>query len=810
MKLKSKILKIALVCIVSIITIGTSIALPFILQRTLADPVTLSVYSISNEQQLKDWLSNTNSIQTNNPNAQLTEDISLNWGNTSPYGTIIENGSLLDGTNHTITLVGFNGTTVGGTMYGQLGLFVNFINGTLQNTNFDINTVYDIRIHADTAQRNEQLYTGVLCGKMERGQVLNCTVNINASIYFNTNTKGYTNYSDASSNHFGVIAGGMWGNSVVSNVVVKQASGTILQTYADQGFSYLRIGMITADPYKDDTGVPTIKNVFIERSGEIKFKNEGWGAGGEIFGVVLADLDTGGDGANHQVVIDGVIYTSTLGSDPNVGISYNNRRERTDNLKGYIVGAIKESVVNYSIQNVYALIDLSNSSYVTSMGCGYTYLSSDYTYQFVGDMLQFTPISPVENEFIWQIAKNATGEVFDVHVNISNVATIAKTNTSTAILKDTFTITKGTIKTNAVFGFTETEVVYNGLAYENVQANIDGEIITSGFKVIYENNLHAFPTTQQQASFSLMFDEREDGFFVTDRKYYVPKTGITYENETMHIQPASLKLIYSGTNIYDNELVIQGLVNNEKVTIDGNLYGNNVYSFECLSNSTQKQIEFISCVATDYSIEQFGINDFVFEVLPYTITLTGNVAIEQTNPEWFAVQDSVLQIYSKQVTSFDMKQTSVAGQMHVYTLTSSAPENYTLSRKIDNGMEVVTLQANGTLQQLQGITLTTQMKQIAVRLSLQMPEGDSVTCIVNVNENETLYPMGESLVAVSQYGNEITIVITLDEAYKDAYTLTYMQGEEPIISQNGVLTITTTSVAGDTNLMEMIVVVEKV
>ena len=814
---KTRYAKIIAISSAFVFVVALAVALPFLIANSFAEVTPRAIYEISNQTQLQDWLTNVNSVQSNNPSAKLTQDITLEWRGDSSVagygGVVIANhnaeilqGSTLDGDGHTIYLPGYaSQVTTANVSTNEIAFFADIIYGTVKNIHFVVNGTYDMLINSSTSKNNQELYSGVVCAKLINGTIQNCALTIDQHIGFNT-VAAWTVQTDRTSNRFGGFAGRMEGSAVISNCSVVQ-NNTIMLNAEEQFGSAFRYGMIAGESYASNGNTPYIESVYAERNSTVTFYNDSSQRCEEIFGVAVADCYESAHGVN----INGVVYKCSVGGGSGDGIYYTHRNNARDNYKySYVVGMMNTGINNYSVQNFYSVTELTDTDYVTNAGCGYGYLPSEYTYKFVNNKLQFTPVSSVENEFIWQITKNASGEVFDVHVNVSNVASITKTNTSTEILKDTFTITKGTIKNNAVFGFTETEVVYNGLAYENVQANIGGEILTNDFKITYVNNLHAFPTTQQQASFALVFDEREDGLFMPNHKYYIPKSGITYENETMLIQPASLKLIYSGSNIYDNELVIQGLVNNEKVTIDGDLYGNNVYSFECLSNSTQKQIEFISCVATDYSIEQLGISDFVFEVLPYTIALTGNVAIEQTNPEWFAVQEDVLQIYSKQVTSFDMKQTNVAGQMHVYTLTSSAPENYTLSRKIDNGMEVVTLQANGTLQQLQGITLTTQMKQIAVRLSLQMPEGDSVTYIVNVNENETLYPMGESLVAVSQYGNEITIVITLDEAYKDTYTLTYMQGEEPITSQNGVLTITTTSVAGDTNLMEMIVVVEKV
>ena len=86
-------------------------------------------YLISDEQTLKDWLLDTNSIQTNNPSAKLTQNITLNWGNVASHPSKIRQNSILNGNNFTIYLQGFNGTTQSGTYY-EISLFADIIYGT--------------------------------------------------------------------------------------------------------------------------------------------------------------------------------------------------------------------------------------------------------------------------------------------------------------------------------------------------------------------------------------------------------------------------------------------------------------------------------------------------------------------------------------------------------------------------------------------------------------------------------------------------------------------------------------------------------
>lgn len=69
-------------------------------------------YQISTEQQLKDWLQNTDNVQTNNPNALLTTDINFGWSGVAPLAASINSNSILNGGNFTITFT--DGYTVVG------------------------------------------------------------------------------------------------------------------------------------------------------------------------------------------------------------------------------------------------------------------------------------------------------------------------------------------------------------------------------------------------------------------------------------------------------------------------------------------------------------------------------------------------------------------------------------------------------------------------------------------------------------------------------------------------------------------------
>lgn len=732
-------------------------------------------YQISTEAGLKDWLNNTNSVQTNNPNAVLTQDITLNWGGVATYPATIEDGSSLDGQNFTIYLQGGTSTTPGGTLYGQLGLFADFINGTLKNTIFELLSDYNITIHADTAQKNKLLYTGVICGKMESGTIDNCTLIIDKSINFSTNTKGGTNGTDASSNHFGAVVGGMWGNSVVSNTKVIQTSNSTITVTAGQGFSFLRVALICSDPYSDSTGTPTIKNVYVERNGYVVFGNRSLIAGGEIYGTVVADLDTGDNGANHNVIIDGVIYNSTLTNEVYGGVTYNNRNQRSDNIHGYIIGARKESGSNFTISNIYSLIELTSTDYVKSATIGYTQLPSGYSYGFNGDNLVVTN-GDSQGKFIWSISNNTGDDYNELYKQLSNAVEIPKKTVDTTTLRDILNITLGQIIDSAIVGFESAQVVYSGVAFQNVRIRIGDEIISSGFGVDYSNNLNSSVTSGTNATFVLQYPDREDGIFLTTQKYFVEKSGISYDNEEMTINPAPLTITYTAGDVYTNNLSISGLVNGQQVTIDSAKYGNGSTSFDCLNNSTTKTISFTDgVIETNYAITQNGLEDLTFEVSPKTISISDGITVTNADGNNAVFSENVLTIYSKDYQTVELEYSQPVGYLNRVDLTSSEGHSFKISSSLNDNVMSNTISSDtaNELHYLDSIVLNESLQKVAVKIEIDT----SLISNLTINGQRPV-KYGDYLLIDADFGEELEFVITLLDDYQD-YTISYSIASEP-------------------------------
>ena len=732
-------------------------------------------YQISTEAGLKDWLNNTNSVQTNNPNAVLTQDITLNWGGVATYPATIEDGSSLDGQNFTIYLQGGTSTTPGGTLYGQLGLFADFINGTLKNTIFELLSDYNITIHADTAQKNKLLYTGVICGKMESGTIDNCTLIIDKSINFSTNTKGGTNGTDASSNHFGAVVGGMWGNSVVSNTKVIQTSNSTITVTAGQGFSFLRVALICSDPYSDSTGTPTIKNVYVERNGYVVFGNRSLIAGGEIYGTVVADLDTGDNGANHNVIIDGVIYNSTLTNEVYGGVTYNNRNQRSDNIHGYIIGARKESGSNFTISNIYSLIELTSTDYVKSATIGYTQLPSGYSYGFNGDNLVVTN-GDSQGKFIWSISNNTGDDYNELYKQLSNAVEIPKKTVDTTTLMDILNITLGQIIDSAIVGFESAQVVYSGVAFQNVRIRIGDEIISSGFGVDYSNNLNSSVTSGTNATFALQYPDREDGIFLTDQKYFVEKSGISYDNEEMTINPAPLTITYTAGDVYTNNLSISGLVNGQQVTIDSAKYGNGSTSFDCLNNSTTKTISFTDgVIETNYAITQNGLEDLTFVVSPKTISISEGITVTNADGNNAVFSENVLTIYSKNYQTIELEYSQPVGYLNRVDLTSSEGHSFNISSSLSDNVMSNTISSDtaNELHYLDSIVLNESLQKVAVKIDIDT----SLISNLTINGQRPV-KYGDYLLIDADFGEELEFVITLLEDYQD-YNISYSIASEP-------------------------------
>ena len=132
-----------------------------------------AAYTISSEQALKDWLQNTNNVQTNNPTAELTTDITLNWNGIAPDGleqgsSAVNSGSVLDGKGHNVIIQGGSHvTSENGRAWGNLtntnnspyyvGMFVQYIYGTIKGINFSFASDKTVTI-AYYKNKNNQIY----------------------------------------------------------------------------------------------------------------------------------------------------------------------------------------------------------------------------------------------------------------------------------------------------------------------------------------------------------------------------------------------------------------------------------------------------------------------------------------------------------------------------------------------------------------------------------------------------------------------------------------------------------------------------
>lgn len=731
--------------------------------------IAVGEYQISKEEDLRNWLNNVDNVQTNNPNAVLMQSMTINWGEygVANYPATIESGSTLDGNGFTVYLPGGTYTTKGDITYGQLGLFADFVIGTLKNINFELISDYNITIHAKTAQKNNLLYVGVVCAKLDEGTIENCSVKLDHNISFSTNNDSWSNPTDASSNHFGVIAGGMWGNAVVSNTSVIQTSNSTISTTASQGHAFLRTALICADPYSRNGNIPTIKNVYVERSGQIVFGNRSSLAGGEIYGAIVGDIDTGGDGSDHNIKIDGVIYNSIY-NGVYEGVTYQNRNQRSDNTHGYIIGARKKDGTNFSIANIYSLVEMTDTDYVKSSNIGYTLLPSGYSYDFNGDNLVITKNEPEQNSFIWSVSNN-TGNDYQVYKQLSNSVEIPKKTVDVTTLKDTLNFTFGQIIDSAIAGFEENQAVYSGKAFQTVRIKVGDKTISEGFGVNYKNNINAFATTGEKATFELQYPDRDDGIFITSDKSFIKKEGIEFDNPELNINQAKLEITYKAGDVYTNSLNISGLVNNEQVTIDGKKYGNGETSLDCVGNSVTKTISFEDgAIASNYDITQNGLEDLNFEVQPKTVSVGEGISIINADGQNAVFKDNQLTIYSKNYQSIKLNFTQNEGYLNRVEITAEDKE-FKISQSLSGTTMTYELSCNAEndLHYLTSLSLEENLQKVAVKI--EVDTNLLANLLVN-GEKPVRY--GDYLLISADYNQELEFVITLLEDYQN-YQISY-------------------------------------
>lgn len=793
-------------------------------------------YQISTEQQLKDWLQNSNNVQTNNPNAILMTNITLNWGGVAPDGvgqgsSAVNSGSTLDGQGHNVIIqggsnvIGDNGRSGAVDLRHDsspyyVGMFVQYIYGTIKGINFSFASDKTLTIDYYKNKDNEQIFTGMIAGSIENGRVEGCNITIDKNITYNErnafNNVNAAEIEGKGSNHSGGIAGRMVGSTVIKDVKIVQSSGTITVHTNHGTNNFNRFAFITSDSYRDGSGnVPQIINVQIERYGNLVIRdNSSTSKGNYLYGIVIADMSTSSNNdANHAVHINGVIYNGVAdvawGANDQIdfgnyggpdGFSYNYFTGRYPNGS-----TIHNEPDRFSIQNVYSYATLTSESSLQNE-VGVSLIPSGYTASFnansEGQMI-FTKNNAGTNDFIYSISQTESATTFNTYLQLSSSVTLDKFNTAASVGMDTISILDGTKVDNASFGFQYSEVIYNGFAHGAI-FKVNDQIITDGFTVSYTNNLNSTITNGgQKATCSLDHPDIESGIFLHSTRYYVDNNKIDYLNLEMTINQAPLTLTYTGSNVYDNNLAINGLVNDqEKLTIDGNTYTNGNYQFDCVNNNTLKTIEFIdNIIKTNYSISYEGIENDQFTVNPKVITVDQGITITNANdPSKVVFEDNMLTIYSKDYQTIQLNFNQNEGYLNQVTIETTNETNY----KIENSISGTTLtynitpKVNNDFKYIEKLTLVETLTKVALKFEVN---DKSLLSTLKVN-NENVYKFGQYFVYDCNYNEQAVISLSLIDS-EEQYNIKVLVNGEPISAIEGNYSIT---VKGDENYIMNIII----
>lgn len=792
-------------------------------------------YQISDEQTLKNWLQDSGSVQTNNPNAVLTTDIALNWGGVAPDGvgqgsSAVNSGSTLDGQGHNVIIqggsnvIGDNGRS-GGFDYSHdsspyyVGMFVQYIYGTIKGINFSFASDKTLTIDYYKNKDNEQIFTGIIAGSIENGRVEGCNITIDKNITYNErnvfNDVNGTEVSGSGSNHSGGIAGRMVGSTVIKDVKIVQSSGTITVHTNHGGNNFNRFAFVASDSYRNDAGVPQVINVQIERYGNLVIRdNSSDTKGNYLYGIVIADMSIDSDNdKNHAVHINGVIYNGVAdvawGANDQIdfgnyggpdGFSYNYFTGRYPNGS-----TIHNEPDRFSIQNVYSYATLTSESSLQNE-VGVSLIPSGYTASFnansEGQMI-FTKNNAGTNDFIYSISQTESATTFNTYLQLSSSVTLDKFNTAASVGMDTISILDGTKVDNASFGFQYSEVIYNGFAYGAI-FKVNDQIVTDGFTVSYTNNVNSTITNGgQKATCSLDHPDIESGIFLHSTRCYVDNNKIDYLNLEMTINQAPLTLTYTGSNVYDNNLAINGLVNDqEKLTIDGNTYTNGNYQFDCVNNNTLKTIEFIdNIIKTNYLISYEGIENDQFTVNPKVITVDQGITITNANdPSKVVFEDNMLTIYSKDYQTIQLNFNQNEGYLNQVTIETTNETNY----KIENSISGTTLtynitpKVNNDFKYIEKLTLVETLTKVALKFEVN---DKSLLSTLKVN-NENVYKFGQYFVYDCNYNEQAVISLSLIDS-EEQYNIEVLVNGEPISAIEGNYSIT---VKGDENYIMNIII----
>lgn len=796
-------------------------------------PITISStaegeYQISDEQTLKNWLQDSGSVQTNNPNAILTTDITLNWGGVAPDGvgqgsSAVNSGSTLDGQGHNIIIqggsnvIGDNGRSGGSLRHDSnpyyVGMFVQYIYGTIKNINFSLNSDKTITIDYYKNKNNEQIFTGMIAGSIENGRVENCSLTIDKNITYNERN-AYNDINDdeiagSGSNHSGGVAGRIVGSTVIKNVRIVQNAGTTITIHTNHGTSnFDRWAFIASDSYRDGSGnVPQIINVQIERYGNLVIRdNSSTSKGNYLYGIVIADMSTSSENdANHAVHINGVIYNGVAdvawGANDQIdfgnyggpdGFSYNYFTGRYPNGSN-----IHNEPDRFSIQNVYSYVTLTSESSLQNE-VGASLIPSGYTASFnensEGQMI-FTKNNAGTNDYIYSI-KPESSSVINTYLQLSSSAGVNKFNVDRANGMDNVTILLGTKVDNASFGFQYDEVTYNGLAHTAI-FEVNEQIITEGFTVKYENNINSTVTNNGAlATCTFEHPDTPEGIFLHSTRQYVANEAIdlTYYQE-MTILQAPLSLTYTGSNIYDNNLAISGLVNNEQLIINGTKYSNGNFNFDCTNNVTNKVISFTDgIIKTNYNISYSGISEDKFVVNPKVIAVDEGITITNAQDQTIAnFADNVLTIYSKSYNTIELTFAQEEGYLNraIFNTNNDTTYNIVSSLEGTTMSYVVSPQNENDFAFIEDLTLDVSLTRVALRFEIN---DKSLISSLKVN-GEDVYKFGNYFAFDCDYNEMATITVTAAEG---DYTIEFLVNDMPASSSDGTLTV---NAKGDANNM---------
>ena len=797
-------------------------------------PITISStaegeYQISSEQALKDWLQNTNNVQTNNPTAELTTDITLNWNGIAPDGlgqgsSAVNSGSTLDGQGHNVIIqggsnvIGDNGRSGGLDLKHDsspyyVGMFVQYIYGTIKGINFSFASDKTLTIDYYKNKDNEQIFTGIIAGSIENGRVEGCNITIDKNITYNErnvfNNVNGAEVEGSGSNHAGGVAGRIVGSTVIKNVRIVQNAGTTITIHTNHGTSnFDRWAFIASDSYRDGSGnVPQIINVQIERYGNLVIRdNSSTSKGNYLYGIVIADMSTSSkNDANHAVHINGVIYNGVAdvawGANDQIdfgnyggpdGFSYNYFTGRYPNGS-----TIHNEPDRFQIQNIYSYVQLTNEGALNNE-VGVSLIPISYTASFDPNQegkVIFTKTDGNDNTFIYSIQPQSSSAI-NTYLNLSNTVAVDKFNVARENGMDSITILEGSKVDNASFGFQYEEVTYNGLAHTAI-FEVNEQIITEGFTVKYENNINSTVTNNGAlATCTFEHPDTPEGIFLHSTRQYVANEAIdlTYYQE-MTILQAPLSLTYTGSNIYDNNLAISGLVNNEQLIINGTKYSNGNFNFDCTNNVTNKVISFTDgIIKTNYNISYSGISEDTFVVNPKVIAVDEGITITNAQDQTIAnFADNVLTIYSKSYNTIELTFAQEEGYLNRVIFNTNNDTTYNIVSSLEGTTMsyVVSPQNENDFAFIEDLTLDVSLTRVALRFEIN---DKSLISSLKVN-GEDVYKFGNYFAFDCDYNEMATITVTAAEG---DYTIEFLVNDMPASSSDGTLTV---NAKGDANNM---------